>query len=65
MHGPISVHAMSEDEGDDYGSVIDEDEPDELDANNESSKKPPKFMLDDSLGLPMILYLCYEKKYFQ
>jgi len=51
MHGPISVHAMSEDEGDDYGSVIDEDEPDELDANNESSKKPPKFMLDDSLGL--------------
>lgn len=49
--GPKSVHAMSEDEADDYGSATDEDEPDEVDVNNEGSKKRPKLMLDDSLGL--------------
>ena len=36
---PKSVYALSEDEVDDYDNATDEDEPDEVDTNNESSKK--------------------------
>ena len=32
---PKSVHAICEDEADDYDSATDEDEPDEVDTNNE------------------------------
>ena len=47
---PKSVYALSEDEADDYGSATDEDEPDEVDTNNESSKK-------HLLAFQTILYL--------
>jgi len=52
-YGPKAVHAMSEDEADDYGSATDEDESKDAGTNNEneSSNKRPKLMLDDSLGL--------------
>ena len=33
-YGPKAVHAMSEDEADDYGSATDEDEPKDADTNN-------------------------------
>ena len=36
---PKSVYALSEDEVDDYDNATDKDEPDEVDTNNESSKK--------------------------
>ena len=49
-YGPKSVNDMSEDKADDYDSATDEVEPDEVDTNDESSKKHPKLMLDDSLG---------------
>ena len=47
---PKSVYALSEDEADDYDSATDDDEPDEVDTNNESSKK-------DLLAFQTILYL--------
>ena len=47
---PKSVYALSEDEADDYDSATDEDEPDEVDTNNESSKK-------HLLAFQTILYL--------
>eukprot|EP00090_Calanus_glacialis_P036607 TRINITY_DN6256_c0_g1_i1.p1 TRINITY_DN6256_c0_g1~~TRINITY_DN6256_c0_g1_i1.p1 ORF type:complete len:246 (-),score=84.71 TRINITY_DN6256_c0_g1_i1:29-766(-) len=51
-----SVHALSDDEGDDYGSATDED-PDESTVSKESldeagpSNKRSKITMDDSLGL--------------
>ena len=47
---PKLVYALSEDEADDYDSATDEDEPDEVDTNNESSKK-------HLLAFQTILYL--------
>jgi len=50
-YGPKTVHAMSEDEDDDYGGDTDEDPNETEDNIEEPDRKRSKIVMDDSLGL--------------